>query len=56
MTAPSSSLAPLIETYRGGTLECIHFGAIAVVDAQGKLVASACDVTAYHFGPVISTQ
>lgn len=38
-----ASLVPLIETYRGGTLECIHFGAFAVSDAQGKLVASAGD-------------
>jgi L-asparaginase II len=34
---------PLIETYRGGTLECTHFGAVAVVDTRGKLVAQAGD-------------
>lgn len=38
-----ASLVPLIETYRGGTLECIHFGALAVADAEGTLVASAGD-------------
>jgi L-asparaginase II len=38
-----TSLVPLIELYRGGTLECTHFGAVAVVDTQGRLVASAGD-------------
>lgn len=38
-----SALLPLIETYRGGTLECLHFGAVAVSDARGELVASAGD-------------
>ncbi|HXE48615.1 MAG TPA: asparaginase, partial [Ramlibacter sp.] len=38
-----ASLVPLIELLRGGTLECVHFGAVAVADAQGKLVASAGD-------------
>ncbi|MES2940954.1 MAG: asparaginase [Pseudomonadota bacterium] len=36
-------LVPLLETLRGGTLECMHYGAIAVCDAQGKLVAQAGD-------------
>ena len=34
-------LAPLIEATRGDMTECVHFGAIAVVNAQGKLIASA---------------
>ncbi|HSH90873.1 MAG TPA: asparaginase [Ramlibacter sp.] len=38
-----TSLVPLLETYRGGTLECQHFGAVAVADTQGKLVAHAGD-------------
>jgi L-asparaginase II len=38
-----SSLVPLVESLRGGTLECVHFGALAVADASGKLVASAGD-------------
>ncbi len=38
-----SSLVPLIELYRGGTLESTHFGAVAVVDTQGRLLASAGD-------------
>jgi L-asparaginase II len=33
----------LIELTRGGTLECQHFGSIAVVDATGKLLAQAGD-------------
>ena len=38
-----ASLVPLVELFRGGTLECQHFGAVAVVDTQGKLVAHAGD-------------
>lgn len=38
-----ASLVPLVELLRGGTLECLHFGAVAVADARGKLVASAGD-------------
>jgi L-asparaginase II len=38
-----TSLVPLIELYRGGTLESIHFGAVAVVDTQGRLLASTGD-------------
>lgn len=34
---------PLIETRRGGTTECLHFGALAVTDARGRLLASAGD-------------
>lgn len=34
-------LAPLIEATRGGMTECVHFGAVAVVNARGKLVATA---------------
>jgi len=32
---------PLIELTRAGTMECQHFGAVAVVDRQGKLLAQA---------------
>ena len=34
---------PLIELTRGGTLECQHMGSVAVVNAQGKLLAHAGD-------------
>ncbi|MFM2398934.1 MAG: hypothetical protein RL341_1091 [Pseudomonadota bacterium] len=34
---------PLIEATRGGFTECIHYGAVAVVDVQGKVVAHAGD-------------
>lgn len=37
------NLVPLIETFRGGTLECAHFGAIAVADTRGRVVAHAGD-------------
>lgn len=36
-------LIPLIQTTRGGHAECVHFGAIAVADAQGKTLAQAGD-------------
>jgi len=35
-----SNYLPLYELTRGGTVESIHYGAIAVVDVTGKLVAS----------------
>ncbi|RYF39513.1 MAG: asparaginase, partial [Comamonadaceae bacterium] len=38
-----TSLIPLIETSRGGTPECLHFGAIAVADLQGRVLAGAGD-------------
>jgi L-asparaginase II len=38
-----ASLVPLIETYRGATLENVHFGAVAVCDTQGRVLASAGD-------------
>lgn len=34
---------PLVELTRGGIVECIHFGAFAVVDSSGNLLASAGD-------------
>jgi L-asparaginase II len=36
-------LVPLVETTRGGTLECLHFGAVAVVDTRGVVTAYAGD-------------
>jgi len=41
--AAMSALVPLIETCRGGTLECVHFGAVAVADASGRVLAHAGD-------------
>jgi L-asparaginase II len=38
-----ASLVPLVETFRGGTRECVHFGAVAVVDTQGRIRAQAGD-------------
>jgi L-asparaginase II len=37
------SYVPLVETTRGGMTECVHYGAIAVVDLHGKVVAAAGD-------------
>ena len=37
------NLVPLIELTRGGTLECVHFGAVAVVNRHGTLLAHAGD-------------
>ena len=34
---------PLFETTRGGIVESIHYGSIAVVDANGKLISSYGD-------------
>lgn len=36
-------VTPLVELSRGGAPECLHFGSIAVVDAQGRLLAQAGD-------------
>jgi L-asparaginase II len=38
-----TSFVPLIESSRGGTPECTHFGAVAVADTQGRVVAHAGD-------------
>src|SRR5689334_2163841 len=38
-----AGIVPLLELYRGGTLESMHLGAVAVCDTQGKVVASAGD-------------
>ena len=37
------NLTPLIELTRGGTQECLHFGAVAVVGTAGQVVAQAGD-------------
>jgi L-asparaginase II len=40
---------PLVRTTRGGFPECVHVGSIAVVDADGKLVAGAGDAHGLNF-------
>jgi L-asparaginase II len=40
---------PLVETTRGGTTECVHYGSIAVVDAFEEPVASAGDPQSLNF-------
>lgn len=39
----SQALIPLVDTFRGDTLENTHFGAVAVSDAKGKVLASSGD-------------
>ncbi len=43
VTVPDPGYVPLFALTRGGTLESVHFGAIAVVDAHGRLLASVGD-------------
>lgn len=43
------SYLPVLELTRGGIVESIHFGAIAVADAEGRLVASYGDPRAVTF-------
>ena len=38
-----SGLVPLVETTRGGTRDNLHFGAVAVCNARGQLLAQAGD-------------
>ena len=40
---------PLVETTRGGTTECVHYGSIAVTDASGRLVAASGDPDSLNF-------
>jgi L-asparaginase II len=40
---PHSSTVPLVEVTRGGIVESIHYGAIAVGDGQGRITWSAGD-------------
>ncbi|AMO25336.1 asparaginase [Ramlibacter tataouinensis] len=38
-----ASLVPLFESHRGGTLESVNFGAVAVCDSQGRVLGAAGD-------------
>lgn len=40
---------PLVVTTRGDTVECVHYGSIAVADEAGRLVAGAGDARAPSF-------
>lgn len=40
---------PLVETTRGGTTECVHYGSIAVVDPAGTIVAACGDPDSLNF-------
>ena len=43
---PNPHYVPLVETTRGGIVESIHYGSIAVCDTQGRLLARAGDAEA----------
>jgi len=49
MMASLSAFSPIYETIRGEAVESTHFGAVAVVDAGGRLVASHGDPGAITF-------
>jgi L-asparaginase II len=49
MTLPIPEHAPLVVTTRGGRVECVHSGSIAVVDAQGRLLAGAGEPHGLNF-------
>lgn len=38
-----TSLIPLVQTFRGDTLENVHFGAVAVADVHGRVLAHGGD-------------
>lgn len=40
---PIMGYSPCVELTRGGIVECVHFGALAVVDSDGKLLFSISD-------------
>lgn len=40
---------PLVETTRGGTTECVHYGSVAVVDPDGKLLYAIGDPQSLNF-------
>ncbi len=41
--ATARAFAPLVEVRRGGIVESVHFGAIAVVDSRGRSIAAVGD-------------
>lgn len=41
--APATAQAPLAEVTRGGVVESVHLGSVAVVDRHGNLIAAAGD-------------
>lgn len=46
---PIPAHVPLVVTTRGGLVECVHHGSIAVVDLDGKLIAGAGDPASVNF-------
>ncbi len=45
----NNSVVPLIEATRGGFSECVHYGAVAVVNVQGQVISSAGDAQFMSF-------
>jgi L-asparaginase II len=43
MNAKTAGPVPLVEVYRGGRLECVHFGCIAVCDTKGQVLFARGD-------------
>lgn len=43
---PPPRFVPLVETTRGAVVECVHYGALAVCDAAGELIAAVGDADA----------
>jgi len=46
---PAPEHVPLVRTTRGGFPECVHLGSVAVVDAEGCLIAGAGDAHGLNF-------
>ncbi|MDX1435603.1 MAG: asparaginase, partial [Anaerolineales bacterium] len=46
---PGASYQPLLEVTRAGLTESVHFGALAVVDSRGRLVAAQGDASLVAF-------
>lgn len=46
---PQNDFVPLVEVTRGGQVESIHFGAVAVVNTTGELLFSAGDPNVFTF-------
>lgn len=46
---PANAYQPVVEATRGGIVESIHYGSIAVVDAAGRLIASWGDPLAVTY-------
>ncbi len=46
---PTPSHVPIVTTTRGSLVECVHYGSVAVVDSEARLVAGVGDPHALNF-------